>query len=120
GVVQALRLERLHLLRQGLSGEAFRRWWARQPQGMALGSVDQFTDVARPIMPQQTRQLARSQRRCFTAVTLRRLVGEMLEQQRNVFTTLAQRRNVQGGDVKAVHQVLTKPPGPDLIEQVRL
>src|SRR5690606_1892654 len=50
GVVQALRLERLHLLRQGLSGEAFRRWWARQPQGMALGSVDQFTDVARPIM----------------------------------------------------------------------
>ena len=86
---------------------------------MAFGGVDQLAHVARPVMPEQPSQLARWQARCLTAMALRSLVGEVFEQQRNVFTAFTQRRNPQGGDIQPVVEVFTETPSLDLVEQVR-
>ena len=45
-------------------------------------------------------------------------MGKRLEQQRNVFAPIAQRRQPQLGDVQPIGQVLAKTSGPRFVQQV--
>jgi len=119
GVVQALRLEGLHLLRQRPSAAA-RRGRRAEAEGVAFGGVDQFAHVARPVVGEQLRQFAGRRRWRGTAVALGGLAGEVFEQQRNVLAPLAQRRDMQLGDVQPVQQVLAEAPAAHLFQQIRL
>ena len=69
---------------------------------MAFGGVDQFADVSRPVVAEQLRQLGRAGRQRISAVALRGLGGEVIEQQRDILASVSQRRDVQFGDVQAV------------------
>ncbi len=119
--MQALRLEGFHLFGQRGAVVAGGCGWRRrgQAQGVTFGGVDQLAHVARPVMGEQLRQFAGADRQWLAAMALRRLAGEVFEQQRNVLAPFAQRRDVQLGDVQPVQQVFAEPPAAYLFEQIR-
>ena len=65
-------------------------------------------------------QLRAAQRWKSPSQPLGGLLRKRFEQQRNVFTPLAQGRQAQLSDVQAIRQVLAKTPGPCLVQQIRL
>ena len=96
---QALGLEGFLLSRQRLSGRFGVGFhvWPGQAQSLAFGSVGQFAHIAGPVMAQQLAQPDRTDHRGFTAHALCRRTGKMVKQQRNVFTSFTQRRQMQFG-----------------------
>ncbi len=115
-----MRFERFLLRRQGLPGlDAFRLRFT-QAQHLALGDVGQLAHIARPVVAEQAPQLRAAQRLDVAAQALGGALGEVVEQQRDIFAALTQRRQAQLCDVQTVRQVFAKPPGAGLFEQVGL
>ena len=84
----------------------------------ALDGVLQLADVARPVVRDEARARLRREPR-HAALELRGVFrDEVAGEQRDVFAPLAQGGQLEGDDVEAVVQVLTKGPGLDGLLQV--
>ncbi|MNZ48147.1 hypothetical protein D3C78_658850 [compost metagenome] len=113
GVAEQVALERLHRFGKaqplaGATARAFLERW--QAQGIALGNVAQFPHIAGPVMGHQARQGLAVQCRHVPVEAQRRLLQEVFEQLQDIFTALAQWRQLQGYHVEAVVQVAAELP----------
>ena len=109
-------LEGLDLLRQAARqrGRAvcrragLRQMFVEQPEHEAVCHVAQLAHVARPGVGHQFGELGAGRQRGRALVARGRKQREMLEQQRDVFASLAQRRQLDHRDADAVVQVGAK------------
>src|ERR1700676_2598753 len=84
----------------------------------ALERVVQLAHIAWPVVAHQRRSCVRRQTRVRTSARSLELPKECVGQQRDVATTLAQRRDADVEDLEPIKQVLSKAPVRDRPPQV--
>src|SRR5688500_7897757 len=71
----------------------------------AVDRVLQFAYVAGPVVLDQTLQRSLTQRSLRQFITLRGHAQELVRQQRDVFATIAQRRNIHRNNSQAIEEI---------------
>ena len=89
-------------------------------QHEAFGDIAQLAHIARPVIGHQPLVYMGIHGRSLLAVACRRHQQEMLEQQRDVFPSLAQRRDFQGHHIEAVVEILAERAARGGLAQVDL
>src|SRR6202790_5801714 len=84
----------------------------------ALERVVRLAHIAWPVVAHQRRSCVRRQTRVRTSARSLELPKECVGQQRDVATTLTQRRDADVEDLEPIKQVLSKAPVRDRLAQV--
>ncbi len=87
--------------------------------GRLLDHVLQLTDVPGPVVAQEARK-CEPRKRLFGQITLGQLAQKVLDQERDVFQSLAERRHFNREDVEPIKQVFPEPAGRDGFRQVKV